>query len=477
MRSNAFLLHDEPSGATTSFVVGDHVIQAPVFIPEVKKDEDLKVLLRFSAAIPKGNPILVPANRWIQLISNPAIGLRAPLSGLKPVNVFLQDYPIFSYDPPEMFRYSMGEEIVRYALQGDRIKGRLFNGHLRKGEPSQAIDLIDPFFQPFVERQLSTIVKQLQKKHPKWQVPDVSNNKQPAHIDRAWLDERIDEAYPAYLYEIASQMQKMPNSVLIPPVPPLTKTSDNTFVSIVKDSNRAESIICERLSERNNPNRGVDIREIYPYYHIYLDWSIAKEKQKISTVLKLVEDGLEEGEFAGLALTMSGYISAAAANQFHKIEYLVNELVNISQQSEIPKPVILTRSGWFGLSLTDIEIQGFGGLLNGSYQYSSGGGPVDREDQFGKTPIIDSCVELKHSEVEDYIERYGEFPSVPNLPRKPDKQYYDDPTIYRMMVSKPRRLSHIEEARRVRKDKARGIQSPAKRYLEKSENIYLGANK
>ena len=218
MRNNAFLLYDEPSGATTSFVVGNYVIQAPVFIPEIKKDEDLKVLLRFSSAIPKGNPILVPANRWIQLISNPAIGLKAPMSGLQPVDIFLQDHPIFSYDPPEMFRYSMGEEIVRYALQGDRIKGRLFNGHLRKGEACQAMDLIDPFFQPFVERQLPKIVKQLQKKHPKWRVPDVSRDKSPAHIDRAWLDERIDEAYPSYLYEIASQMQKMPNSVLIPPV-------------------------------------------------------------------------------------------------------------------------------------------------------------------------------------------------------------------------------------------------------------------
>ena len=46
--------------------------------------------------------------------------------------------------------------------------------------------------------------------------------------------------------------------------------------------------------KRNNPNRGVDIREIYPYYHIYLDWSIAQEKQKVSTILKIVEDGLEK---------------------------------------------------------------------------------------------------------------------------------------------------------------------------------------
>jgi len=477
MKNSAFLIYDAPNGATTSFVVGNDVIPAPAFIPEVKNEEDIRALLRFPAALPERNPIIVPANRWMQLISNPIMGLKAPLSELKPINNFLESHPIFAYDPPEMFRYSLGGELVKYALKGDKIKRRQFNGYLNKGETNQALDMVDPFFQPFIKRQISKIRKQIQKKCPNLGVMDKNKDEPSPHVERAWLDDKIDEAYPLYLYEIASQMLKMPSSILIPPVPPLTKTSESTYISRVKSSNLAASIVCERLSERNDPIRGMRSGGIYPYFHIYIDWGVSREKQNTSAILKMVEDGLDRGVFAGIAITINGYVSAAAMSGLHEVEYLINEIVNISQQSEVPKPVILPRSGWFGLSLTDIEIQGFSILMNGSYQYSSGGGAGNPEDKYGKIPLIDSCLELKFNEIRDYIKQYGEFPSVPNLPRKPTKEDLDNPKLYRERVAKPMRLIHVEEARRIRKEKSKGIQSPAKRYLERSSHIYLGETK
>lgn len=66
---------------------------------------------------------------------------------------------------------------------------------------------------------------------------------------------------------------------------------------------------------------------------------------------------------------------------------------------------------------------------------------------------------------------------MPNLPRKPAKEDLDNPKFYRERIAKPMRLIHVEEARRIRKEKSKGIQSPAKKYLERSSHIYLGERK
>lgn len=468
MRNSEYLLYDQPNGATTSFIVGNTVIPAPAYFPEIKGDEDLKAMMRASSALPLGNPVIVPSNRWMHLISNPILGPKGSF-GPNSINGFLEDHPIVFYDPPEFFRYTLGGELVKYALKGDREKKQQFYGFLKKGELDSALEIAHPFFRPFIQRQLQSLLS------TKNIVKEPVNSS--SHVERAWLDSKIDESYAPYVYEIVAQALKMPSAVLIPPVPPLTKTSESSYATRVLSSNQAAYLICRRLSERTEPISGMEVREVLPYFHLYLDWSIIQDRQGIDTVsvLRLLEDGLERGNFAGVAVSIAGYEAAAKNQRLPAIEHLINEIVNISHQAEGALPVVLPRSGWYGLSLTDVEIQAFGGLLNGKYQYTSGGGGTNPEDRYGKVPLIDACSELRYNEVKEHLRLYGEFPSVPNLSRKPSHEELANPTLYRERWAKPMRLIHIEEARRLRAAKSKGIQSPARRYFEKSKHVYLSA--
>jgi hypothetical protein len=464
MNDSGFLIYDSPAGETTSFVAGNAIVQAPAYIPEIKGDEDIKALLRFSSVLPQGSPIIAPANRWTQLISNPLLGPKAPLGGLTPIDKFLPQHPIYFYDPPELFRYTFGEELVRYALKGEGIKE--FNSHLKKNEMDEAIEMVPPFFRPFVQRQMTSILSKLN-------ITNEDSRKSPPHVEKAWLEDQIDEAYVPYIYDIAAEALRMPSAILIPPVPPLKKNSESTYVSRVVSSNRAASLICKDLSKKSEPNQGEEMHAIYPYFHLCIDWNVTEDRQGIDaeTIRNTLENGLDLGTFAGVAVTITGYENAAKNRSLARIEHLINEIVNVSSQHVLP--VILPRSGWFGLSLTDLEVQGFSSLLNGNYRYTPRGGGANTEDSYGKVPMIDACCDLKFHEVMEHLRKYKEFPSVAGLPRKPSKEELDSPALFRERFAKPMRLIHMEEAHRLRAAKLKGIQSPAKHYFAKSKNEYL----
>lgn len=465
-----FLIQDPPSRVTTSFIVGNAIVSAPAFIPEIKGDEDLRALLRCAPTLPQGSPVMVPAARWMQLISNPLIGAKAPLNGLTPINRFIEQHPIYFFDPPEFFRYTLKGELVNYALRGERTGE--FYSHLKKGEIDKAISMAPLLFRPFIRRQIKSIC--LSKK-----IPYEDTDKSLAHVERAWLDDEIDEGYFPYLYDLAAEAIKMPSAILIPPVPPLLKDSENNLISRVISSNRAASFVCKDISKKLKPELGSGTRALYPYFHLYVDWTIAEDQQGngIETVKRILDNELTSGRgadrgFAGVALTISRYNEAANKRGLPKIEHLVNEVVNICHQHLLP--VILPRSGYFGLSLTDLEIQGFGILLNGNSRYMPKGGRPNPEDMYGKTPIIDKCCDFKINEVKELIKKNKEFPAMPGIIGRPTKEDFDNPALYRERWAKPMRiLVHLEETRRLRGSKLKGIRSPARRYLERSEHPHL----
>lgn len=465
-----FLLHDQPSRSTTSFIVGDAIVRAPAFIPEIKGDEDLRALLRCASVLPLGSPIMVPTRRFMQLISNPLVGAKAQLNGLTPINQFIEQHPIFFVDPPEFFRYTLGGELVNYALRGERTGE--FYSHLKKGEIDKAIAMAPLFFQPFISRQIKSICSS--KK-----IPHIESKRIQAHVDHAWLDHESDEGYVPYLYDVAADAIKMPNAVLIPPVPPLTKDSENTVISRVISANRAASFVCKDISKKSEPILRKGARTLYSYFHLYIDWTIAEDQQGegIETIRRILDEELSfEKEmsrgYAGVALTITRYDEAANSRGLPKVEHLVNEVANVCHQHMLP--ILLPRSGYYGLSLTDLEIQGFGILLNGNYRYTSKGGSPNRENMYGKTPIIDKCCDLKIGEVEAFIDKNKEFPPIPGLIGRPTREDFDNPTLYRERWAKPMRiLVHHEETRRIRESKLKGIRSPARRYLERSEHPHL----
>jgi len=266
--------------------------------------------------------------------------------------------------------------------------------------------------------------------------------------------------------------------VLIPPVPPLVPSSEDSYISRVISCNRAASIACSDLSKKSKSGFGNQARAIHPYFHLYLDWSISEPRNNgINTdrIRDLLDEELDNGFFAGVAVTIIGYENAAKSHKFKRIDDLVTDIVNICSQCYLP--IILPRSEWFGLALTDIEIQGFSSLLNGKIRYMPrGGGRRNPDDQYGKTPLIEECYELNRSEIIEYVKTNGELPFVQGLPRKPSSEDLVSPELYRTRFSKPMRLIHIEEARRIRNDKSKGRIEPAKLYFSRSEHSYLKAN-
>jgi len=462
-----YLIYDPPSGATTSFIVGGMEIPAPSFIPEVKSREDVEALLRFPTALPKGNPIMVPANKWTTLVSHPLFRSGNYLKGIHPIGELVRNHPILFYDPPELFRYSLTNVFVSYALMANKGKVRRFNSSLRKGNEAEALDMVHPFFRPFIERQLYSLYNDLHLDIPE-------GMEKTTHIERAWLDPRVDEGYTLYISDIVGQAIKMPYAAIIPPVPPLLKSSERTHASRIIASNVAASVICRIMSDEGGAGTGGSPSSILPYFHLYLHWDIVEDGQgnDITTVLHLLEDGLERGDFAGVALTISGYGEAARAGKLRQLGVLVNEIVNMSHESHLP--VILPRSGWYGLYMSDFEIQGFGSLLNGNEKYTKrGGGARDEYAKYGKIPLIDECRELKYREVIKYLKTHKEFPRVSGLPRRPTQEALEDAQEYRVSWAKPMRLIHAEEAKRMRNAKTRGIQTPAKMYFQRSTHPLL----
>ncbi len=455
-----FLIRDQPAGLTKSFRVGDLTVPGPVFIPEVKGREDLDVILKFSRAIPKGNPILVPAHRWPQLIGNPRFSQGDPFNGIPPASQFLKNHPMIFYDPPELFRYTFSKILVSYALAGNRRAGTQFTNLLKKGERDKALAQIPDFFRPFVERQLPSIYSDIGMKD--------HINKRTSHVERAWLDPIVNEAYAPYIFEIASQAIKMPHSAIIPPVPPMMKSSDSAYLSRIISSNLGAAIACEYVSKDSGSKR------VLPYYHMYIDAGILDSSQSngITTALNVLEQGLARGgSHCGVAITLNGYKKAFTEQLVPKLEMLITDVINIAHEHYLP--VILPRSNSYGLYFTDLDIQGFSSLLNGGHTYVRGGAIKNPEDRFGKTYLIERCVELKRGEVIKYLEQHKEFPSVPGLPKRPSLEDLENPRNYRINWAKPMRLCGIEEARRVRVAKSKGNLNPAKLYLQRSSNNFL----
>lgn len=454
-------MHDQPQKLTNSFLIGNVVVPAPAYIPEIKGPEDIETLLRYSKIMPVGNPVMFPSNRWSAEVAKPLFRKGNLLKGILPIEQFLRNHSIIFYDPPEFFRYTLGKQLITYALKGSISEARSFNKNIRDGKFEEAISKVPPFFQPFVERQLSTICSDLD-------APYNHSKSRNSHLEEAWFDSRVDESYVSYISSIAGDALKIPNATIIPPVPPLMKSSGKPTISRILGSNALTSLTCLSLSKGEE-------KMVVPYFHLYVDWNTIelREGNDISTVVDILQEGLKKWAFSGVAVTINGYENAAKSGKINQLGQLINEIVNISHENNLP--VILPRSKWYGLYFTDIDIQAFSSMLNGNLIYRKGGGMGNPEDKFGKVPLIDKCVELKLNEVRKHIETYGEFPSVSGLPRKPSPDYYQSDKAYRVNWSKPMRLIHIEEARRIRDAKKKSILSPAKLYLSRSSNHELNA--
>jgi hypothetical protein len=459
----SFLKYDNPSKTATSFKVGSAFFPAPAFIPEIKGEDDLVVLLEHMDAIPKNNPIIVPANKWWTLIK--PMRYQFDLGGnVPPIQTFMENYSLIFFDPPEFFRYVFGERFVDYALSGSKENKKAFRNKLENNDPKGAINLAPKFFQPFIETQLPNICKS--------QKIEISNNDKKSDLERAWLDPRVDEFYRTYILSIVTNALKIPNATIIPPVPQLQKDTSENLKDRIKSTNRATAKICNSISSGN--------KQIFPYFHLYIDTNIfdGDGKNNSVTAFRLLDEGInklnEFNNFSGVAITFSDYEKIVTKYKTIQMKNFVNEIVNLCREHVLPLPIIFPRSSWYGLSYTDLGIQAFCSLLNGKPKYPQGtGGDGSEIQRFGMMPLIERCIDVDITWVRSHLNEFDEFPYVEGLPRRPHPSYLTDPRLFQIKVSKPMRLLHIEEARRMRKAIMDGTLNPAKHYLSKSENIYL----
>ncbi|MCM1566342.1 MAG: hypothetical protein NC238_10415 [Dehalobacter sp.] len=456
-----YLKIDEPLKRTTSFIVGNMEVPAPCFTPEVKGDEDVDVLLRYSRALNEHAPIIMPANRWSSIVTDKRFLISDILKNKISILELIAEHPILFMEPPEFFRYRLTKKFVTYALKGDRQKARKFNNILKSAvindeeKVTSALSIIPEFYRPFIARQLESICQDSKI------IPPKKLGKQD-DISAGWLDESIDYSYPAHMSEIIADIAGVPNAAIIPTVPPILKSSENSIRDRVLSANRATSLLCKHMTA----GRKVPIRA---YFHLYIDSDVLNDTERRNMALVILERGLDQGGYCGVALTITDYEDK---DMLHKIESFVNEVANRCNEHMLP--LILPRSGWYGLYLTDYGVQSFSCLLNGKREYVRGGGKVDEEYKYGLTPIIDRCRELRYNDAVAYANKNGGFQKIKYLPSTIDRAYLGDFNAYRMNVGKPCRLIHAEEARRIRQGKLKGDINPAKRYFARSEHQVLG---
>lgn len=442
-------------------------IESPYFPPEIKGPEGLEALLGAQNALEENNPVIVPGYRWHDIRSKPRFK-----QVKEDIQHLISDHPFIYYEPVELFRYSQPRNLVTYAFQGDQSKSREFLSRIRDGDYEKGLDLIPPFFQAFLERQMRPLLEADEKAT----VPSEFEDQKTGRIHEGWRDDRADKQFKPYFDAIADDAGKSPNATVIPPVPPILKTSGTDVFRRTLGFNGYMARVCE--AKRNEFSGG----PVTSYLHFYLDQGIfgpgTDNDEKVKRFLKR---GVEELDVAGIALTISNYDKIWNKGYQTQLERFINEISNFARQFHLP--VLLPRSKWYGAHLTDHGVQGFSSLMNGNDRYIRRGGGMGEMAKYGTIPVYGAARELNADQLQAYLGRNGgELPELPDLPSKPPtfntagstpKEVFGKATHFRVQFGKQRRLTHVHEAREFREGLKRGNPNPARRYLERSDHELL----
>lgn len=461
-----FLTHDS-DGIEQYRISTIDDIKTPAFSPEIKGAEDLHVVLQNLSALDDSTPITVPGYTWEPLwtkneFSRYDIEMRE-----------LHDHPIIYYEPPELFRYKMPQVLKTYALRRSRGKVRDFNKKLSAGNIDEAIDLLPEFFQPFMELQRESLLNAEDEPVP----PHLEDTD--GKLVDGWRDSRADTGYEAYYRQLVEDASSARHAHVVPPVPAILGSSDRYAIQRMHGSNNAMSSMCEAARQGfGNP--------VFPYYHVYADYGILKSNSNNDKeIIDQIEKGLDNGQFGGVAITFTGYENVWENQLGMRLNQFIQSVSDMARARSVP--LILPRSGWYGLHLTDEGAHGFSSLFNGKERYTrrSGGMPKDRPDlKYGKTALYGEAVEISLNDLDNYLRNnQGQVTQIDGLPHQPPKHDTSSESVgerfggardFRIKFSKPRRLIHAEECREVQESLRRGQQAPARRYLERSEHPDLG---
>ncbi len=222
-------------------------------------------------------------------------------------------------------------------------------------------------------------------------------------------------------------------------------------------------------------------KELYLLYNLTLNSNIfTKYNNEIMENIKsyITEIFLNKDKnFHGLYVRIRGIDKLPNKKNFKDIRPLFLEFMawlgSLSKAFQLP--VFLVRSGYYGFYGLEHGIQAFSDTTSGNLgdiqDIRKGEFHPKKEMLYGKTLLIDDCVELTKEQLGIYIKDKGRLPRLAGVLDKPTDKQNNNPTEFRNHFSKPRRYAtRREEIKRLRQSIKKKEIDSLEQYLSRCDN-------
>jgi len=459
-------------------------VAVPSFILETASREDFETMIRYNYLLREPHIIAVKAYHWKYLTESIPIMIDDELNRKSREMVTFNH--IMTYEPPEYYRYSMPQVLLKHALRGDgnRVK-KFWKMALVDSDMDGALSLIPSFERAFIKNQWNSLIWQhyndLKREESKM-IEQIKNKpkKPEERVDSElpWND--VNKSYVEHVLEGLLECQGMNiSSSFVPSVRTLKSSSEKYVRDQVKKLNRASAFLWkEVLNGGSFPNGR-------PWYHICMDKSIFMKKGDKETsmedIIDVIETSLDTKAHCGICITMTGWEDVWADQKSRsRLHDFIKQVSEIAFMNKMP--IYAARSKWIGIDLLDSGLTFAGSIMSGKETIRKTlGGSVNGPEIFGSTPIYGECEEYKVYELFEEVSNTGELGNPLELHKfegienKCDPALLSNPERFRKEFSKPRRIAtHTQEVREVRNDLNRGVFKPGREYVRRSQfNQYL----
>lgn len=466
------------SGIIGKLTIHERTIPTPSFVIEVAGEEDLTVAIRNINLLKESHLVSVPAFKWETYTRNLPIAFDDELN--RRSIEFITRHHLLSYEPPELYRFSMPGRLVSHALRDDRLKiNKFYDLAVIQDKKDEALNLLPPFEREFVKRGLDSLVWRRYCALKRRNAPSLEKIKkvpekpsEKAGADGAWSN--IEEPYRIHIVDGMQQTIAMRVSTSFVPVVRTLKASSEKFVQ--RQVRRQNKFVVRAWSRIL---KGYYFSWGRPWLHLSLDGSIFADKGETQPedVIDITNASLEGSVHCGICLTMTGWEEAWEEGRPRtRLEGFIADLSDIAFENRLP--VYAARSKWIGMDLIDKGLTFAGTILNGNERLTETGGGLSSNDPraFGTVPVYSKCDEVGILELFKKGYEIGKLESPIELHKfdgiesKCDPVLQNSHTRFRMEFAKPRRMAtHTTEVREIRIALENGTLNPGRNYIKRSD--------
>ncbi len=442
----------------------------PGYVAEVKGPEDWSVIAHHHHLRSENWPIMVPTGHWPALIRS----IPGAFTTFEPdLRDLIQTHHFIFYDPPELYRYSMPLTLISHALRGNRSQARRYWAEAIEEDDAQAaLGRLPEFQRRFVEAQWDLAIWQKfqQPRKTKWKtLKQPSRPSKTARLDAVWSS--VDQEYLRHIQEMLEEASVLPSASFIPPVPALKASSSQAQRQQVVRMNRASAFLTRSRYQLTTATRNPK-NMAWPWLSLYIDSSCVgpgSEKEKATgdrKLLEIIRSSFDTRAHVGIAMTIHPWNNLKNVRDTKdRLLRLLEDLVDFTSARGVP--ILLPRSGYYGLEMLDHGVTFFGSRLSGAPKYPSNPGMSKNPlHSFGRAAVYRTG-DLSVKEVRNYLKTHKDLPPIRGLPSRPSAEMLEAPRIYRRYFSKPMRIgTHSRELGEISRAIGKGTRSPALRYLE-----------